>query len=62
MGYLVGAVQKDPGENALLIQHSTREVAEAFCASRLADSRPHLYGTLPLESDCMAIINRTLPD
>jgi putative acyl-CoA dehydrogenase len=47
---------------ALLIQHSTREVAEAFCASRLADSRPHLYGTLPLESDCMAIINRTFPD
>jgi len=47
---------------ALLIQHSTREVAEAFCASRLADSRPHLYGTLPPEADCMAIINRTLPE
>jgi len=46
---------------ALLIQHSTAETARAFCASRLAGSAPHLYGMLPEEVNCSAIIERAFP-
>ena len=44
---------------ALLIRHSTREIAEAFCASRLSGSASHLYGTLPEWVDCAAIVDRS---
>jgi len=43
---------------ALLVQHSSEEVAEAFCTSRLTASGSHLYGTLPSSVNCMAIIDR----
>ena len=46
---------------ALLIRFSTPEVAGAFCSSRLAGSGAHLYGTLPVEVNCIAIIDRAFP-
>jgi len=46
---------------ALLIQHSTPESADAFCASRLASSAQPLYGALADGVNCPAIIGRAFP-
>jgi putative acyl-CoA dehydrogenase len=46
---------------ALLLQHLPNEVADAFCASRLADSGRRNYGALPRGVDCAAIIERATP-
>ncbi|HMA09852.1 MAG TPA: acyl-CoA dehydrogenase family protein, partial [Ramlibacter sp.] len=46
---------------AQLVQHAPSFVADAFCASRLASSGHHNYGTLPRGVDCAAIIERATP-
>ncbi|MGZ5276794.1 MAG: isovaleryl-CoA dehydrogenase [Caldimonas sp.] len=46
---------------ALLVQHAPAFVADAFCASRLADGGHRNYGTLPRGVDCAAIIERATP-
>ena len=46
---------------ALLVQHAPAFVADAFCASRLADGGHRNYGTLPRGVDCAAIIARATP-
>ena len=46
---------------ALLVQHGPAAVADAFCASRLADGGHRNYGTLPRGADCAAIIRRATP-
>ncbi len=46
---------------ALLVQHAPAAIADAFCASRLASSGHHNYGTLPRGVDCAAIIARATP-
>ena len=46
---------------ALLVQHAPAYVADAFCASRLADGGYRNYGTLPRGVDCAAIIERARP-
>ena len=46
---------------ALLVQHAPPAVADAFCASRLADGGHRNYGTLPRGVDCAAIIERATP-
>jgi len=46
---------------ALLVQNAPAAVADAFCASRLAGSGHHNYGTLPRGVDCAAIIDRATP-
>ena len=46
---------------ALLLQHAPAQVADAFCASRLADGGHRNYGTLPRGADCAAIIERATP-
>ncbi len=46
---------------ALLVQHAPAQVADAFCASRLADGGHRNYGTLPRGVDCGAIIERATP-
>ena len=46
---------------ALLVQHAPAAVADAFCASRLADGGHRNYGTLPRGADCAAIIERATP-
>ena len=46
---------------ALLVQHVPAYVADAFCASRLADGGYRNYGTLPRGVDCVAIIERARP-
>ncbi len=46
---------------ALLVQHAPAQVADAFCASRLAGAGPRQYGTLPRGVDCAAIIERATP-
>jgi putative acyl-CoA dehydrogenase len=46
---------------ALLVQHVPPYVADAFCASRLADGGYRNYGTLPRGVDCVAIIERARP-
>jgi putative acyl-CoA dehydrogenase len=46
---------------ALLVQSAPACVADAFCASRLASSGHHNYGTLPRGVDCAAIIARATP-
>ena len=46
---------------ALLVQHAPPQVADAFCASRLAGGGHRNYGTLPRGVDCAAIIQRATP-
>ena len=48
-------------QGALLTSHSAPEVAEAFCASRLAARYRGAFGTLPSGCDLDAIITRALP-
>jgi len=48
-------------QTALLLQHAPAQVADAFCASRLADGGHRNYGTLPRGVDCAAIIERATP-
>ena len=48
-------------QGALLIRHGTPEVAEAFCASRLAPRYRGAFGTLPRGLDLDTIISRALP-
>ncbi|MFC3227625.1 isovaleryl-CoA dehydrogenase [Marinibaculum pumilum] len=43
---------------ALLVNHAPAAVADAFCASRLADDWGHAYGTLPGGTDQRAIAER----
>ena len=44
---------------ALLLQHAPNEVATAFCLSRLGQQGMHNYGSLPVEVNARAIIERT---
>jgi putative acyl-CoA dehydrogenase len=46
---------------ALLVQHAPAAVADAYCASRLAEHGHRQYGTLPRGVDCAAIIERATP-
>ena len=46
---------------ALLLQHSTSNVADAFCLSRLASNGGLNYGTMPTEVNCAAIVERAAP-
>jgi len=48
-------------QGALLTQHGSPEVAEAFCASRLAPRYRGAFGTLPKGLDLDGIIDRALP-
>ena len=43
---------------SLLIRHSSHEVADAFCATRLARDSGHCFGTLPRGVDTRSIIER----
>ncbi len=45
---------------SLLLRVAPAPVADAFCASRLAEGG-HLFGTLPSGVDFGAILDRTLP-
>ena len=46
---------------SLLTRHAPPEVADAFCASRLAGEGGRVYGTLPDGVKAQAIIDRALP-
>jgi putative acyl-CoA dehydrogenase len=46
---------------SLLIRHSVPEVADAFCATRLADEGGRTFGTLPRQVDFKAILQRAFP-
>jgi putative acyl-CoA dehydrogenase len=46
---------------ALLVRHAPATVADAFCASRLADGGHRNLGTLPRGLDCAAIVERATP-
>jgi len=46
---------------SLLVRHSPAEVADAFCATRLAGDWGHTFGTLPTGVDTAAIIGRAAP-
>ncbi|GCE03035.1 isovaleryl-CoA dehydrogenase [Dictyobacter aurantiacus] len=43
---------------SLLVQHAPSEVADAFCASRLAEESGHAFGTLPAGVDVEPILTR----
>jgi putative acyl-CoA dehydrogenase len=45
-------------QGALLVQHSTPAVADAFCASRLDGRWGRAYGTLPANLDLRGIVDR----
>jgi putative acyl-CoA dehydrogenase len=45
-------------QGALLVQHSTPEVADAFCASRLGGNWGRVYGTLPPGLRLRVIVDR----
>lgn len=46
---------------ALLLTAGDSDVAEAFVASRLAGAGGHMYGTLPAQTRCLAILQRAAP-
>ena len=46
---------------SLLIRHAPAEVADAFCATRLAGDWGHTFGTLPAGVDTQAILERAAP-
>jgi putative acyl-CoA dehydrogenase len=46
---------------SLLVRHGDPAVADAFCASRLADDRDLTFGTLPPGVDAAAIVERHRP-
>jgi len=46
---------------SLLVRHSPAEVADAFCATRLAGDWGHTFGTLPTGVGTAAIIGRAAP-
>lgn len=48
-------------QGALLIRHGPANVAEAFCASRLAPRYRGAFGTLPKSVDLDALVDRALP-
>ncbi|HZU61515.1 MAG TPA: acyl-CoA dehydrogenase family protein [Solirubrobacteraceae bacterium] len=48
-------------QGSLVTRHSPPEVADAFCASRLAGQGGRVYGTLPGGINARAIIDRALP-
>src|SRR5207249_5010912 len=48
-------------EASLLIRHSIPEIADAFCATRLAGEWGHAFGTLPQSIDLLKIIHRAWP-
>ncbi|WP_373085484.1 acyl-CoA dehydrogenase family protein [Sneathiella sp.] len=45
-------------QGALLVRHSSVEVADAFCASRLGDHWTGAYGALPNDTNFAAILTR----
>ncbi len=49
-------------QGSLLVRHAPVEVADAFCASRLAGDWGHAFGTLPAGLDLPAIVGRAAPD
>jgi len=46
---------------SLLVRHAPAEVADAFCASRLAGDGGRAFGTLPPGTDFKSILERVLP-
>jgi putative acyl-CoA dehydrogenase len=48
-------------QGSLLVRHAPAEVADAFCASRLAGDWGHAFGTLPSGTDAAAIVDRAAP-
>jgi putative acyl-CoA dehydrogenase len=48
-------------QGSLLVRHAPHQVADAFCASRLAGDSGQAFGTLPANTDFEAIIERSLP-
>ena len=48
-------------QGSLLVRHAPSEVADAFCASRLAGDSGFAFGTLPAGTDFETIIERSLP-
>jgi putative acyl-CoA dehydrogenase len=49
-------------QGSLLVRHAPAAVADAFCASRLAEDRGLEYGTLPAGVDFEGIIARSRPE
>jgi putative acyl-CoA dehydrogenase len=48
-------------QGSLLVRDAPPAVADAFCASRLANDGGHTIGTLPLGVDAEALLSRALP-
>jgi putative acyl-CoA dehydrogenase len=48
-------------QGSLVVRHASPEVADAFCASRLAGDWGHTFGTLPAGTDSGAVIGRAAP-
>ncbi len=48
-------------QGSLMVRHAPPAVADAFCASRLAGDRGHVFGTLPAGLDFGAIVERNRP-
>jgi putative acyl-CoA dehydrogenase len=48
-------------QGSLLVRYAPSEVADAYCATRLAGKGGRAYGTLPRGVDCAAIVERHRP-
>ncbi|HET9209182.1 MAG TPA: acyl-CoA dehydrogenase family protein, partial [Thermoanaerobaculia bacterium] len=49
-------------QGSLLVRHAPPEVADAFCASRLAGEGGRAFGTLPVGTDFRVILERAAPE
>jgi len=48
-------------QGSLLIQNGNKMIAQAFCLSRMTGDGFQMYGCMPKEIDCKAIIERATP-
>lgn len=48
-------------QGSLLVRHAPSEIADAFCATRLAGDRGLAFGTLPAGTPARSIIDRAWP-
>lgn len=49
-------------QSSLLIRNGNHTVSDLFCASRLVDTGGHNIGSMPMNGDCAAIIERARPN
>lgn len=48
-------------QGSILLRTENEQLGEAFCASRMQSGSHQMYGTLPKDIDCSALLQRAQP-